>query len=137
MLALGRGLMAQPDLLLLDEPSQGLGPRIVELIFEAIDRIRRQRRLAIRLVKQRVVEALELCDRATCWRPGGWCWRGRATRCWPTRGCSARTSERNRHVPWHIRGGHDRNPPPHRDVSHESPGPSSLMHLRQPQGHHL
>ena len=42
MLALGRGLMAQPDLLLLDEPSQGLGPRIVE---------------------QRVVEALELCDR--------------------------------------------------------------------------
>jgi branched-chain amino acid transport system ATP-binding protein len=54
MLALGRGLMAQPDLLLLDEPSQGLGPRIVELIFEAIDRIRRQRRL---------VEALELCDR--------------------------------------------------------------------------
>ena len=42
MLALGRGLMARPDLLLLDEPSQGLGPRIVE---------------------QRVVEALELCDR--------------------------------------------------------------------------
>jgi branched-chain amino acid transport system ATP-binding protein len=63
MLALGRGLMAQPDLLLLDEPSQGLGPRIVELIFEAIDRIRRQRRLTILLVEQRVVEALELCDR--------------------------------------------------------------------------
>src|SRR5262249_3977560 len=40
MLALGRGLMAQPDLLLLDEPSQGLGPRVVEQIFEAIDRIR-------------------------------------------------------------------------------------------------
>src|SRR5262249_24081158 len=37
MLALGRGLMAQPDLLLLDEPSQGLGPRIVEQIFETID----------------------------------------------------------------------------------------------------
>jgi branched-chain amino acid transport system ATP-binding protein len=46
----------------LDEPSQGLGPRIVELIFEAIDRIRRQRRLTILLVEQRVVEALELCD---------------------------------------------------------------------------
>jgi ABC-type branched-subunit amino acid transport system ATPase component len=60
MLALGRGLMAQPDLLLLDEPSQGLGPRIVELIFEAIDRIRRQPRLTILLVEQRVVEALEL-----------------------------------------------------------------------------
>jgi len=63
MLALGRGLMAQPDLLLLDEPSQGLGPRIVELIFETIDRIRRERGLTILLVEQRVVEALELCDR--------------------------------------------------------------------------
>ena len=64
MLALGRGLMARPDLLLLDEPSQGLGPRIVEQIFETIDRIRRERRLTILLVEQRVVEALELCDRA-------------------------------------------------------------------------
>ncbi len=63
MLALGRGLMAQPDLLLLDEPSQGLSPRIVEQIFETIDRIRRERRLTILLVEQRVVEALELCDR--------------------------------------------------------------------------
>ena len=63
MLALGRGLMAQPDLLLLDEPSQGLGPRIVEQIFETIDRIRRERRLTILLVEQRVEEALELCDR--------------------------------------------------------------------------
>jgi branched-chain amino acid transport system ATP-binding protein len=63
MLALGRGLMAQPDLLLLDEPSQGLGPRIVEQIFETIERIRRERRLTILLVEQRVVEALELCDR--------------------------------------------------------------------------
>ena len=63
MLALGRGLMAQPDLLLLDEPSQGLGPRIVEQIFETVDRIHRERRLTILLVEQRVVEALELCDR--------------------------------------------------------------------------
>ena len=63
MLALGRGLMAQPDLLLLDEPSQGLGPRVVEQIFETIQRIRKSRRLTILLVEQRVVEALELCDR--------------------------------------------------------------------------
>jgi branched-chain amino acid transport system ATP-binding protein len=63
MLALGRGLMSLPDLLLLDEPSQGLAPRIVEQIFEAIGRIRAARRLTILLVEQRVVEALELCDR--------------------------------------------------------------------------
>ena len=63
MLAIGRALMARPDLLLLDEPSQGLGPRIVELIFEAIAAIRSARRLTILLVEQRVVEALELCDR--------------------------------------------------------------------------
>ncbi|MBI1728622.1 MAG: ABC transporter ATP-binding protein [Candidatus Rokubacteria bacterium] len=63
MLALGRGLMAQPDLLLLDEPSQGLGPRVVEQIIETIERIRKSRRLTILLVEQRVVEALELCDR--------------------------------------------------------------------------
>ena len=64
MLALGRGLMAQPDLLLLDEPSQGLAPRLVETIFEAIAEMRRQRSLTILLVEQRVVEAVELCDRA-------------------------------------------------------------------------
>ena len=63
MLALGRGLMAQSDLLLLDEPSQGLSPRIAEQIFETVERIRRERRLTILLVEQRVVEALELCDR--------------------------------------------------------------------------
>ena len=63
MLAIGRGLMAQPELLLLDEPSQGLGPRIVEGIFEAITSIRESRQVTILLVEQRVVEALELCDR--------------------------------------------------------------------------
>ena len=63
MLAIGRGMMAQPELLLLDEPSQGLGPRIVEHIFETIAEIRRRRQLTILLVEQRVVEALELCTR--------------------------------------------------------------------------
>jgi len=63
MLAIGRGIMAQPDLLMLDEPSQGLGPRIVESIFDAIAAIRRSRPITILLVEQRVVEALELCDR--------------------------------------------------------------------------
>src|SRR5207253_898214 len=59
MLAIGRGLMARPDLLLLDEPSQGLGPRIVEIIFEAIAAIRRARRLTILLAEQRAVVELD------------------------------------------------------------------------------
>ncbi len=63
MLALGRGLMLQPTLLLLDEPSLGLAPLLVETIFESIVRMREAQRLTILLVEQRVVEALELCDR--------------------------------------------------------------------------
>ncbi len=63
MLAIGRGLMAQPALLLLDEPSLGLAPRVVDAIFESITKIRGRQRLPILLVEQRVVEALELCDR--------------------------------------------------------------------------
>ena len=63
MLALGRGLMLQPELLLLDEPSLGLAPLLVETIFESIVRMRQTRQLTILLVEQRVVEALELCDR--------------------------------------------------------------------------
>lgn len=63
MLALGRGLMLQPTLLLLDEPSLGLAPLLVETIFESIVRMREAQQLTILLVEQRVVEALELCDR--------------------------------------------------------------------------
>ena len=63
MLALGRGLMAQPEMLLLDELSQGFGPRIVEGIFVAIAAIRQSHHLTILLVEPRVVEALEVCDR--------------------------------------------------------------------------
>ena len=55
-------LMARPDLLLLDEPS-GLGLASSSRISEDDHRIRRERRLTIPLIEQRVVEALELCDR--------------------------------------------------------------------------
>jgi branched-chain amino acid transport system ATP-binding protein len=64
MLAIGRGLVSSPKLLLLDEPSMGLAPAIVDLIFETIARTQRESRLTIILVEQRAVEALELCDRA-------------------------------------------------------------------------
>jgi branched-chain amino acid transport system ATP-binding protein len=63
MLAIGRGLAAAPDLLMLDEPSMGLAPTIIEAIFNRIEYIRRTQGLTILLVEQRVAEALELCDR--------------------------------------------------------------------------
>jgi branched-chain amino acid transport system ATP-binding protein len=63
MLAIGRGLMTQPRLLMLDEPSQGIMPRLVDDIFAAILRIR-DLGVTILLVEQRLAEALEIADRA-------------------------------------------------------------------------
>jgi branched-chain amino acid transport system ATP-binding protein len=62
MLALGRGLASAPRLLLLDEPSMGLSPLLVETIFERIAQIHRDHGLTVLLVEQRAAEALELCD---------------------------------------------------------------------------
>ena len=64
MLAIGRGLMSSPKLLMLDEPSMGLAPAIADFIFERIIEIRRQTRLTVLLVEQRVSEALESADHA-------------------------------------------------------------------------
>src|SRR5918998_6714223 len=63
MLAIGRGLASAPKLLMLDEPSMGLAPAVVDFIFERLAEIRRQTRLTILLVEQRVAEALESADR--------------------------------------------------------------------------
>jgi len=63
MLAIGRGLMAEPRLLILDEPSLGLSPRLVEDLFALISRIR-SNGLAILLVEQNVVQSLMLAARA-------------------------------------------------------------------------
>ncbi len=62
MLAIGRGLASSPRLLLLDEPSMGLAPIVVDLIFERIEELHRDSKLTIVLVEQRVVEALDPCD---------------------------------------------------------------------------
>ena len=62
MLAIGRGLMARPRLLLLDEPSLGLAPLLVRSIFEILGTINRQG-TTILLVEQNVLRALELCGR--------------------------------------------------------------------------
>jgi len=63
MLALGRGLMALPRLLVLDEPSLGLAPLVVEEIFTAVRRIRDEG-VPILLVEQNVNQALSISDRA-------------------------------------------------------------------------
>ncbi|MDR7480971.1 MAG: ABC transporter ATP-binding protein [Armatimonadota bacterium] len=63
MLAIGRALMARPRLLMLDEPSLGLAPRIVEQIMHTVAEIRR-RGVTVLLVEQNVHHALRLADRA-------------------------------------------------------------------------
>ncbi len=63
MLAIGRGLMAEPKLLILDEPSLGLSPLLVEEMFTLIAQLRGDG-LAILLVEQNVGQSLEIADRA-------------------------------------------------------------------------
>jgi branched-chain amino acid transport system ATP-binding protein len=62
MLAIGRGLASAPDLLMLDEPSMGLAPAVVDTIFDRVQHIHRNQGLTVLLVEQRAAEALELCD---------------------------------------------------------------------------
>lgn len=63
MLAIGRGLMAEPRLIILDEPSLGLSPRLVEELFALIVRIHANG-VAVLLVEQNVVQSLEVASRA-------------------------------------------------------------------------
>jgi branched-chain amino acid transport system ATP-binding protein len=64
MLAIARALMMSPQLLLLDEPSFGLAPLVVESIFALVERIRREHRVSVLLVEQNASLALEFADRA-------------------------------------------------------------------------
>ena len=62
MLALGRALMAEPKLLLLDETSMGLAPKIVDSLFKSITEIN-QRGITIIVVEQNAAKALQVSDR--------------------------------------------------------------------------
>jgi len=69
MLAIGRALMTQPRILLLDEPSMGLAPAIVDLVFEAIVTLHQQGQ-SILLVEQNAEIALSVCDYAYLMKRG-------------------------------------------------------------------
>jgi branched-chain amino acid transport system ATP-binding protein len=77
MLAIGRGLMAEPMLLILDEPSLGLSPLLVEEMFRLITGIRDEG-IAVLIVEQNVVQSLEIADRAYVLENGVIALEGRA-----------------------------------------------------------
>jgi branched-chain amino acid transport system ATP-binding protein len=64
MLAIARALMMEPRLLVLDEPSFGLAPRIVDDIFKIVERIKQEQHVSVLLVEQNANLALELSDHA-------------------------------------------------------------------------
>jgi branched-chain amino acid transport system ATP-binding protein len=70
MLAVGRALMSRPKLLMLDEPSLGLAPIVINLMFETIVRLNKELGLTILLVEQNASLALEICQRAYVLKTG-------------------------------------------------------------------
>lgn len=79
MLAIGRALMSHPRLLLLDEPSQGLAPIIVETVFEVIEQLNRAEGLTIVLVEQNAHQALDIAHSAYILQGGSIVLNGEAT----------------------------------------------------------
>lgn len=77
MLGIGRALMTRPRLLMLDEPSQGIMPKLVDEIFEAISAIRNSG-VTVLLVEQRLSESLEIADSAIVLKTGRVALRGKA-----------------------------------------------------------
>lgn len=64
MLTIARGLMSRPKLMMLDEPSQGLAPKLVREVFAAIGKMRKETEMTLLLVEQSVEYALGICDYA-------------------------------------------------------------------------
>lgn len=64
MLTIARALMADPEFLILDEPSIGLAPQLVSEVFEVIQEVQQERDLTVLIIEQNVQETLDLADRA-------------------------------------------------------------------------
>ena len=77
MLAIGRALMAEPRLLMIDELSLGLMPKMVQLCFEAIAALKRDG-MTVLLVEQNTILALEIADQVTVLESGKTVWQGDA-----------------------------------------------------------
>jgi len=77
MLAIGRALMAEPELLIIDELSLGLMPKVIDLCYEAIAALRKQG-VTILLVEQNTTRALEVADRVCVLESGRNVWQGTA-----------------------------------------------------------
>ena len=69
MCAIGRALMSRPKLLLMDEPSAGLAPLVVQQVFELVQRIRAEG-LTVLIVEQNVPQVLDVVDRAYLLKTG-------------------------------------------------------------------
>jgi len=76
MLAVGRGLMTDADLLLIDEPSIGLSPLLKKEMYEVVERIRREAGKTIILVEQEIKEAIKIADKVYLLKRGRFVYAG-------------------------------------------------------------
>ena len=90
MVAMGRALMARPKLLLMDEPSMGLAPILVERSFDIIKEVH-EAGVAILVVEQNANVSLSIADRGYVSRPDASCSRARRRTCSRTRSCERHT----------------------------------------------
>ena len=94
-LAIARALLSRPRLLLLDEPSLGLAPVVIDLVFDALEELREEG-VTILLVEQNAARAVEFADRSYVLRTGASRSRARATSCCARRGLRDRVPGRSR-----------------------------------------